>query len=68
LAHVFGDLKIGEAFGVRWSRPWVKWWSKGGLVLREHDVAVVGDDKTEETEGGIRGCDCHGLILNAFLE
>ena len=38
------------------------------MIFRERDVAVVGDDKTEETEGGIRGCDCHGLILNAFLE
>jgi hypothetical protein len=36
--------------------------------FQERDVAVVGDDKTEETQGGIRGCDCHGLILNAFLE
>jgi hypothetical protein len=68
LAYVFGGLKIGEAIGVWWSRSWVKWWSKGGLVFLERDVAVVGDDKTEETEGGICACDCHGLILNAFLE
>jgi hypothetical protein len=42
LAYIFYDLKCGETLRVWWSWSWVGWWSKGGLIFREPDVAVVG--------------------------
>ncbi len=68
LAYIFRDLESSEAVCVWRIWSWVERWSKGGVVVRDRDVDCIGDDKTEEPESGIGGCDCHGLVLDGFLE
>ena len=68
LAHIFRDLESSETVCIRRSWSWVGWWSRWGLIGRERDVALFGEDKTEESECGIGGGDGHGLVLYAFLE